>query len=250
MTLTRADLAILDRFHFDAQPVGVRFSVERPDPIDRLGEKMALCEMLKWAQDGNVFYADAENHACGAGAYVLGQADATEAYISGRFGAGLKIFEEPRAASRLYLYIPKIGRGVVSYVAFSPLSELTFEPDVLVVLASASQTEILLRAMSYRTGKMWSSKFSSAIGCAWIFIYPYQTGELNYVVTGLGHGIRRRKLFPEGLQLISIPFDLLPSLIQTLHDMPWVLPAYKPDGLEFVRRVQSELGLIPPDPSS
>jgi len=29
--------------------------------------------------------------------------------------------------------------------------------------------------------------------------------------------------------------------------MPWVLPAYKPDGLEFVKNVLIELGIIPPD---
>jgi uncharacterized protein (DUF169 family) len=141
--------------------------------------------------------------------------------------------------------IPKIGRDVVNYVAFSPLDKLTFEPDVLILLANISQAEILLRAMSYKTGQMWSTKFSSAIGCAWVFIHPYLTGELNYVATGLGHGIRRRKLFPEGLQLISIPYDLLPSLLQTLQVMPWVLPAYEPDGPEFVRRLLVQLGLAP-----
>jgi hypothetical protein len=93
---------------------------------------------------------------------------------------------------------------------------------------------------------MWSSKFSPAIGCAWIYIYPYQTGELNYTITGLGHGMKRRKLFPEGRQIISIPFDLLSSMLQTLQDMPWELPAYKPDGLEFVRRLIIKLGITPP----
>ncbi|MGB3903934.1 MAG: DUF169 domain-containing protein [Anaerolineae bacterium] len=246
MTLTKADWAILDRFDFGVQPVGVRLSAKRPDSVDRLGENMAFCEMLKWGQEGNAFYADAENHTCGAGSYVLGQADAGEPYISGEFGAGLKIFAEPRVASRLYLYIPKIGRGVVNYVALSPVSKLSFEPDLLILLANTSQTEILLRAMSYTTGQMWLSKFSSAIGCAWIFIYPYLTGQLNYVATGLGHGMKRRRLFPEGLHLISIPFDLFCSLLRSLQDMPWVLPAYERDGVEFVRRLQIELGLAPP----
>jgi len=246
MTLTKEDLAILDKFDFDVQPVGVKFLTKRPDMVERLDENMAFCEMLKRTQQGNAFFADAENHTCEGGLYVLGQADAPEPFISGEFGAGLKIFEEPRSASRLYLYIPKIGRGVVNYVAFSPLDKLPFDPDVLVLLANASQTEILLRAMSYRTGQMWQSKFSAAIGCAWIYIYPYLTGELNYTITGLGHGMKRRKLFPEGLQLISIPFDLLRPLLQTLQDMPWVLPAYKSDGLEFVRRVLVELGITPP----
>jgi uncharacterized protein (DUF169 family) len=246
MTLNKKDLSILDKFEFDIQPVGVKFLVKRPDTVERLGENMAFCEMLKKAQEGDAFYADAENHTCGAGLYVLGQEDASEPFISGRFGAELQIFDGTRAASRLYLYIPKISRDVVHYVAFSPLDKLPFEPDLLILFANAKQTEVLLRAMSYRTGKMWVSKFSAAIGCAWTYIYPYLTGELNYSVTGLGHGMKRRNLFPEGRQIISIPFDLLPSLLQTLRDMPWVLPAYKPDGLEFVGRLLVELGIAPP----
>ncbi len=131
-------------------------------------------------------------------------------------------------------------------MAFSPLNQLDFDPDVLVILAQTNQTEILLRAMSYRTGQMWSSKFSAAIGCAWVFVYPYLTGELNYVMTGLGHGMKRRKLFPEGRQLVSIPFDLLPSLLQNLQEMPWPLPAFQPDGIEFVQQLVNELGLAGP----
>jgi uncharacterized protein (DUF169 family) len=248
MTLTKNDLAILDKFEFKIQPVGVKFLNIRPDGVERLNEKIALCEMLKKAQEGNVFYADKENHTCDAGPYVLGQAEAPEPFISGRFGAGLKIFEEPRSASRLYQYIPRILRDAVQYVAFSPLGKLPFEPDVLIILAKTDQTEIILRAMSYRSGKMWSSKLSAAIGCAWIFVYPYITGELNYIMTGLGHGMKRRNLFPEGHQLVSIPFDLLPSILQTLQEIPWVLPAYKPDGMEFVRRLLIELGITPPPP--
>jgi uncharacterized protein (DUF169 family) len=246
MTLTKKDLAILDKFHFDIRPVGVKFSAKQPDTVERLNENMAFCEMLKRAQQGSAFFVDEKSHTCEAGLYVLGQADAPEPFISGQFGAGLQIFDGPRSASRLYLYIPKIGRGVVHYVAFSPLDTLPFEPDLLILIANANQTEVLLRAMSYRTAKMWVSKFSPAIGCAWTYIYPYLTGELNYSITGLGHGMKRRNLFPEGRQIISIPFDIFSSLLQTLRDMPWVLPAYKPDGKEFVRRLLIELGIAPP----
>jgi len=246
MILTKEDVSILDKFAFDVPPVGVKFLVDRPDMPGRLGEKMALCEMLRKAQQGSAFFADTESHTCEAGSYVLGQSAAMDPFISGKFGAGLKIFEEPRSASRLYQYIPRIGKGVVNYVAFCPLDKLSFDPDVLVLLAKTNQTEILLRASSYRTGKMWVSRFSPAIGCAWIYVYPYLTGELNYVMTGLGHGMKRRNLFPEGRQLVSIPFDLLPSILQALQDMPWVLPASEPDGTEFVGRLLTELGISPP----
>ena len=245
MTLTKGDIAVLNKFEFDVPPVGVKFLAKRPDRVESLDENMALCEMLKRAQEGNAFFAGKENHTCEAGLYVLGQSDAPEPYLSGEFGAGLKIFKEPRSASRLYQYIPRIGKGVVNYVAFSPFNKLPFDPDVLIILAKTSQTEILLRAMSYRTGKMWLSKFSAAIGCAWTYVYPYLAGELNYAMTGLGHGMRRRKLFPEGLQLVSIPFDLLPSVLQSLQEMPWVLPGFEPDGKEFVKRLLIELGMPP-----
>jgi uncharacterized protein (DUF169 family) len=244
--LTREEFSILDKFAFDAPPVGVKFMAKRPDKIERLAEKIAFCEMLAKAQQGNAFFADAENHTCDAGLYVLGQADSPEPFISGEFGAGLQIFEAPRSASRLYLHLPKIGKGVIHYVAFSPLDKLSFDPDLLIILANTDQTEILLRAMSYRTGEMWESKFTAAIGCAWTYVYPYLSGKLNYSVTGLGHGMKRRKLFPEGRQMISIPFDLLPSMLRTLMDMPWVLPAYKPDGTKFVGRLLTDLGMIPP----
>jgi uncharacterized protein (DUF169 family) len=247
MTLTKDQTVILEKFEFAVPPVGVKFLAKPPNIVDRIAENMALCEMLKRAQEGKAFFVDAKNHTCEAGLYVLGQADAPEPFISGEFGAGLQIYEEPRSASRLYLHIPKIGRGVVHHVAFAPLDKLAFEPDLLILLADTPQTEILLRAMSYRTGQMWVSKYTPAIGCAWIYTYPYLSGELNYTIAGLGHGMKRRQLFPEGRQIISIPFDLLPSILQTLQEMPWVLPAYKPDGLGFVRRLLSELGITPPE---
>jgi uncharacterized protein (DUF169 family) len=243
--LNPEDLAILDKFAFDLPPVGVKFLARRPDRVDRLEENLALCEMLVKAQRGEAFYADAQNHTCGAGAYVLGHQDAAGPFISGEFGAGLKIFEEPRAAGRLYHYLPKIEKNVVNYVAFAPLSKLSFDPDVLVILSDTRQTEILLRAYSYRTGKPRVSRFSAAIGCAWTCVYPYLTGELNYFMTGLGHGMRRRNLFPESRQIISVPFDLLPSLLQTLQAMPWILPAFEPGGLEFVGRLLESLGVAP-----
>jgi len=162
----------------------------------------------------------------------------------------LRIFEGPRAASRLYGYLPRIGKGVANFVAFSPLQNLSFDPDVLIILSETGQTEILLRAMSYKTGQMWTSQFSAAIGCAWLFAYPFTTGKLNYSITGLGHGMKRRKLFPEGKQLVAIPFDLLPSMLKTLQEMEWVLPAYQPDGMEFVGRLLTDLGIKPSEKKS
>jgi hypothetical protein len=50
------------------------------------------------------------------------------------------------------------------------------------------------------------------------------TGEINYVITGIGYGMRTQKILPEGLFLISVPYDLVPMLLENLNYMEWVLP--------------------------
>jgi len=243
MALTEEDYAILAEFQFAIQPVGIKYLVRPPVGVTRLDQKMALCEMLKRAQQGDPFYADADSHTCEAGPYVLGYKDVEESFVSGEYGARLQVFSDTRAASRLYHYVPKITKGVVKYVAFSRLDKLSFDPDVLIVLGNISQMEILLRAMSYRDGRMWSSRYSAAIGCSWLFVYPYLSGEINFVATGLGSGMKRRKLFPEGLHFVSIPFDQLTSILQVLKEMPWVPRPLGPDGPEYVKQLRKELGL-------
>jgi uncharacterized protein (DUF169 family) len=235
-----SDYSILKDFGFGVPPVGVSFINQPPADITRLTANMALCEMLKLSQSGNTFYSGLENHICGGGKYVAG-GDVEEYYTNGQFGAGLKVFESPKAASAIYRQLPRVNRHKSRYILFTPLHDLKFDPDVLVILADTNQTEIILRASSYRTGGIWPGKSSVVIGCAWIIIDPYVTGKLNYSITGLGHGMRRKKLFPPGMQFISIPKRMLPPLLETLREMPWELPAFKPDGNEFVGKLLDSL---------
>jgi uncharacterized protein (DUF169 family) len=243
MSLKPQDLAILEKFNFEFAPAGVKYLLAPPAELPLLDKNLTLCEMLKAALGGSSFYAGIENHTCDAGLYILGQKELAEPYVNGQFGAGLGVFADERAASRLYQYVPRIGKGVVKYVAFSPWDKMTFDPDILLMLANTTQAEIVLRAMSYRTGQMWQNRYSSAIGCGWLFTYPFINGEINFMSTGMGFGMRRRKLFPEGFQFISIPFDRLSSLLETLQEMPWVPRPYQPDGLEYVKQLRLKLGL-------
>jgi uncharacterized protein (DUF169 family) len=243
MSLTQEDLAVFERLGLEIRPVGIKYLVRPPEQIEALNQKMALCEMLRRAQEGEVFYASVRDHACEAGAYVLGQAAAEGPFVSGEFGAGLGVFKDERAAARLYHYVPRIAPKVANHVALAPLDRLPFDPDVLVLLADLRQTEILLRAMSYETGQMWSSKYSAAIGCAWLLVYPYLRGEINFFPTGFGFGMRRRKLFPEGLHFFCIPFDHMPAMLRTLGEMPWVPEPFQPHGVEYVKQLRVRLGL-------
>jgi hypothetical protein len=58
----------------------------------------------------------------------------------------------------------------------------------------------------------------------------------------MGSGIRAQKVFPPGRQIISIPYNWLPTITQNLQEMEWVLPIYI-DEEKVIDRVCAELGL-------
>ena len=136
-------------------------------------------------------------------------------------------------------------RGTVNYVVFAPLDKLTFTPDLLYVIGTARQAEIIMRAMSYRSGEIWSTKMTGVMACAWLFSYPFISGNVNYVPTGMTFGMKARNTYPEGLILMSIPYPWIPIITQNLQQMEWVLPSYTESREEFLirhDRVMEELG--------
>lgn len=225
MNPIQQDLSIFDKFNFERKPVGVKFLLMKPAGIKKLDKKLAFCEMLPEAQEGSTFYATKEDFEC-VGPILLGMVGHDPIFESGQIGPRLEIFKEARANSRLYPYIPRVTSNIVNYVAFAPLDKLTFEPDVLVLATNPAQAEIILRASSYTTGKMWCGKATPVMGCAWILIYPYLSGEINFIITGLIHGIKARQVFPDGIILISIPWDLIPMMVENLKEMEWEPAAF------------------------
>ena len=243
MTFRKKDFDIFGKLKFEIQPVGIKYHAIIPEGINRSTQKMALCEMLKIAQGGEVFYADAENHTCEAGPYILGHKDAEKQFINGEYGAGLEAYKDTSAAANVYQYIPKIEKGAVNYIAFAPLNRLFFEPDVMIFLTDINQTWILMRALSYESGETWQSRYSTVMGCSWIFVYPYLSNKINFIASGLGFGMKRRKLFPENRHFLSIPINKLSSLTRVLHEMPWIPEAFKSGAQEYVKQLRKKLGL-------
>jgi len=240
----QTDLSIYNKFNFEKPPVGVKFTLSRPEGIEQIDKSLAFCEMIKEAQQRQTpFYFTEENEAC-LGTIPLGMEDIPTWVESGQIGPRLEIFKEPRANSRFYQYLPKFPRGTVNYVALSTLDKLNFEPDLLILMTNISQAEIVLRAMSYSTGEIRETKTTGVLGCAWLYVYPYLSNKVNYTVTGLAFGMKSKEAFPEGWMLISIPYNWIPIITQSLQEIKWVLPSYT-DGrekfLERERRVRDEL---------
>ncbi|MCR4420559.1 MAG: DUF169 domain-containing protein [Clostridia bacterium] len=239
----RHDYSILNKFGFKIKPVGVKFLLNRLEGIEVIDRNLPLCETLKEAQERRAFCIDEQHMTC-MGPVLLGMRDPDPIFASGHVGAKEGIYEEPRANRRIYQAIPRLGKGTVRYVALACLDDLPFEPDVLVIAAELDQAEVILRAASYSTGRPLTSRITPVLSCAWILVYPYVTGELNYTVTGIGYGMKAKKLFPEGRFLISLPFDLIPMVLENLRNMEWVPRLYTLDEAarkQFAEELLTEL---------
>ena len=232
----RTDLSILKRFEFEYAPVGVKFLYQRPEGIEQLQKTLPFCQMVREAQERKTpFYFAKENEDC-FGLMTLGMADVPPFAEAGLLGEGFEIFQEPRANQRIYQQVMKLPAGTVNYVAYSVVDALTFEPDLLIFMATPSQAEIIMRALSWVTGELWESKKTPVLGCAWIYVYPYLTGKVNYMVTGMSFGAKAKEVFPEGWLLITIPWDKFGAVLQGLNEMKWVLPSYAEGREKFMER--------------
>lgn len=241
------DLSVFERFGFENPPVGVKFLFDRPEGIERLDKKLFLCGMAAEAFKREApFYADMENQACPPSVHVLGH-KLPPAVEGGNLGVELKIFKDAYANRRALAAAPTFAEGTVNYLVFAPLRKLTFSPDLLVILAdNVGQTEVLLRSLAYSTGKVLVSRSTNILACSWLYAYPYLSGELNYLTTGLGFGMRISKPFPEGKQLVSIPYDQLVVITHNLEEMEWVPPSYSGKDPDFDRRLfERFFGLVP-----
>lgn len=237
----KSDLSIYDKFKFEKPPVAVKFLEHKPKGFARLDKQLSFCEMLKEAQQrGTPFYFDKDNETC-LGSAVLGMEDLPVFAEGGQIGIQLEIFQEPRANSNLYQQLPKMPRGICNYVVFSTLDKLTFEPDLLILTASTSQAEIVLRAMCYTTGEIRESRTTGVLGCSWLYVYPFRSGKVNYTPTGLAFGMKSKEAFEEGWILISIPYQWLPTITQSLKEIKWVLPAYTEGREKFLERERANM---------
>lgn len=238
MSSVKRDLSIFNQFNFKMKPVGLKFLLFKPERIAKLQKKLSICEMIREAQQTAPFYAAVDNFTC-IEPIITGMVDSDPVFESGHIGQSLKIFEEARANRRLYHYITKLERNSVNYIAFSSLDEITFEPDLVILAADATQLEIILRAMCFATGKMWTSRGTTVMACSWLTTYPYISGEVNYIITDVSHGMRAKQIYPSGTILISIPYDQIDNIIHGLEKIEWY-PAMFTEGKEAHDRTFKE----------
>lgn len=224
---------IFARLDLPYPAVAVRFCRNRPEGYEQVGETDHLCCFLKRAQEENrAFYITIDNEDC-MGKVVLGMLglDSPDGanHASGNMGRQLGAFRTPAANARLYYNAPMFKRDTVNFVLFCPVSLCSFHPDLVLCVADTERAQLLLRASSYSSGDVWESKCSYVMSCAWAYVYPYVSGKVNHLFTGMHFGMRMKGVYPPGLHIISIPYQKLDEVVTALYEMEWDIPFLRQD---------------------
>ena len=225
--------------------VAVKFCRNRPLGYEQAEGEKPLCTYLIQAQkEEKAFYITIDNESC-MGKVVLGmeslESPMGSVHLSGLVGKNFGAYRTPAANARLYYEAPMLKLGAVNFVLFCPVSLCEFNPDLIVCVADAEKTEILLRASSYISGDLWESKCSYVMSCAWTYIYPYLSGKVNHLFTGMHLGLRKFGDYPAGLHIITIPYQKLPEMTEALSEMEWELPLFRTgDGEEGAEKKMDE----------
>jgi uncharacterized protein (DUF169 family) len=218
----QTDLSAFGRLELQRPPVGIKYLFFKPEEIEQLSfeKNLSLCEMLKEAQfSRKPFYFGRDNNETCVGKILLGMTDMELFAEAGEIGPRLNMMQEARVNHNFYHHVPRLAKGIVNYVAFAPMDQLAFEPDVLIVAAQPKQGEAIMRAMTYSTGEPYASKSTMVMGCSWVFVYPFETGNVNFVLPEWIHGMTGRELFEPNSALISIPYRWLPTIAKNLGEI-------------------------------
>ena len=209
--------------------VALKYHYSCPEGISHTDKKLSFCQYVRLAQDsGERFFITKDDDDC-FGKVALGMVPKPPLAASGIAGVDFGVFRTPAPNARLHLSYPVLVAGSVNFVEFCPVSICDFYPDLVICVANTTQADIIMRATSYISGDLWESKTSSVMSCAWTYVYPYLSGKVNFCVTGMHHGMKRRKVYPEGLHIIAIPYQKLDEVVTALGEMPWELIAMKED---------------------
>lgn len=227
--LTEEAKALFYKLDFEFQPVAIKYCYSKPEGFEHVDEAVPFCAFAKKAAvEDRAFFVVKDDDEC-FGKMIMGMVDKDPLAASGQAGKDFGVFRTQAANARLYHEMKTLVPGAVNFVVFCPLHLCDFEPDLVLFVADIPQADVLMRATSYISGDLWQSTGSCVLSCAWLFGYPYVSGKVNYTISGLGHGMRRLKLYPSGRMIISIPFQKLSEVIEALGQMDWELIAMKED---------------------
>jgi len=200
-------------------PVAFRFVTKReeiPAGMEAFDKTIRHCSMIGLARkEGRIFYSTAEKHECNGGAWALGLREITESLKNGDFYYKLGKFESSAACKRTIDHVPHLGTKETYATLYAPLEKTTFDPQVILIVASPWSMLKLAQSTLFRLGGRIGAEFAGIQSvCSDACAQTYLTGRVNF---SLGcDGSRKFSGIEDGEMVMGIPAELLPEIIEGL----------------------------------
>jgi uncharacterized protein (DUF169 family) len=179
------------------------------------GEKLTFCQFIMKAREGEHLIADAENISCPNGASALGFMDVPEKLKTGVFLENFGVFTED-GGREMVAAVPRFDRDEYKRIALAPLSEVSYEPDLVLFETLPEQVMWLNLAAIYTGGGRLNFSTSVSNGtCSDLTVVPQRSGQLN--ITAGCYGCRNATSVPAEYMYASFPGKQLESIVAALQ---------------------------------
>jgi len=194
-------------------PIGISLGKNPPSSLPKLGGKMEFCKMWKAAFKGESFYTMPNNHNCLTGQYYLGLREWKESVC--RFLVDkVHAFGSQEIVNRYLEKVPILMSNESKVICISPLENITFIPDIVLVRCNPEQAMLLLWPYSYNTGDTVNGETGTAM-CTSLVIKPYLNKKPSFSIGDPGG---RYIVGLSGHEIVaSIPLQHFNNMIETLQ---------------------------------
>ncbi len=199
-------------------PVGVKVAKEKsiPDryrrPTKIIGHRINICQGVNMARryGWSMGFAE-EDMACPLSIPIFGFCEDPDFVTRGEiiypdFTSTLEAAVKTQAAQ------PKAPVGSIGSILVGPLSQVDFEPDLVLVYGSPAQIIRMVQGALYHEGGAVESRFSGRCACAQEFIYPYLSQKCNVIIPAQGE--RLFAMTADDELVFSIPQSRIEAVLE------------------------------------
>ncbi|GAA0742410.1 DUF169 domain-containing protein [Clostridium oceanicum] len=209
--------------------------------IDNLEKRITFCNMVKRANEGDLFKAKEENFFCEYGAYALGIIKPHNSIASGNSYDAAGLYESQtiaRSITEEMCYLKHDAYGVV----VGPLN-LMEDCDIVIVISYAADIMRILQGYGYKFGMPKNIRTLGNQGmCSDLVAKPFYKNDLN--VSLMCEGARKYSKCFKGELGVAMPINMFDSVVDgVIMTMNPVASNREKD--EILKRLQSpmELGI-------
>jgi uncharacterized protein (DUF169 family) len=218
MNYSELSKKLQDILQMDSVPVGIKLlKTSKGYENYQKSDKYTFCQFIMKARQGQKLLAHKDNVACANGGSALGFRPVPEKLMNGEFLSTLGSFQK-EGAQKTMAMMPRFDENTYQAIALSPLDQVDFQPDIIVLETLPEHIMWLSLASIHEDGGRLSFSTSVSNGtCVDTTVVPHLTQQLN-VSIGC-YGCRNATNVPDHHLYAGFPGHQLEALVNALENI-------------------------------